>query len=71
MNQQQDSVLRFREVREIVGLSRSTIWRMVRARTFPAPIQLASASSVGWLRSEVLTWMRERAAQRRSKQPAT
>ena len=59
-----DQVLRWRQVRDVVGLSRSTLWRMSREGRFPQPVQLSSAASVGWLKSEVEAWVRERAAQR-------
>jgi prophage regulatory protein len=59
-----DRVLRWREVRDLVPLSRSTIWRMTRNGRFPRPVQLSSAASVGWLRSEIDDWVRERTALR-------
>ncbi len=40
-------MLRMREVMSRTGLSRTTIWRGVRAGTFPAPQQLGR-NSVGW-----------------------
>ena len=40
-------MLRFIDVIELTGLSRTTIWRRVRAGTFPAPKKLG-ANSVGW-----------------------
>lgn len=52
-------MLRFSDVIERTGLSRTTIWRKVRAGTFPAPVQLG-LNSVGWPESEVDTWVSER-----------
>jgi prophage regulatory protein len=61
----QDRILRDREVRERVGLSRATIWRKVRNGDFPAPVRLGP-QSVGWIEREVGDWIAERAAQRPS-----
>lgn len=55
-----EEVIRFNALRQIVSLSRSTIWRMERAGTFPARRQL-SGMSVGWLKSEVEKWVQSRA----------
>lgn len=54
-------ILRRRQVEDRVGLSCSTIYAAVAAGTFPKPIQL-SAQSVGWLESEIDSWLRERVA---------
>ena len=59
-------ILRLRDVIRVVGLSRPTVYRMVKAGTFPAQVQL-SAATVGWLRSEVEQWINER--QRRGSMP--
>ena len=40
-------MLRFRDVVERTGLSRTTLWRHIRAGTFPASMQLGR-NSVGW-----------------------
>ena len=40
-------MLRFPDVMMRVGLSRTTIWRRIRAGEFPAPISLGK-NSVGW-----------------------
>ena len=42
-----DPMLRFVDVIRLTGLSRTTIWRRVRAGTFPAPIALGE-NSCGW-----------------------
>lgn len=41
------------------GISRTTIWRLERAGEFP-PRRRIGANAVGWLRSEVVSWMRSR-----------
>ena len=52
-------ILRLPEVKEITGLSRSTIYLRMSEGTFPKHISLG-ARAVGWLKSEVNTWMEER-----------
>jgi prophage regulatory protein len=47
------------ELRQLIPLSRSTIWRLVRDGDFPAPIQI-SRGRVAWLESEVLEWLAAR-----------
>src|SRR5439155_10050959 len=54
-----DRILRPREVFVRVGLSRTTIWRLVRNGAFPAPRRL-SANAVGWRASEVDAWIASR-----------
>ena len=58
------AILRTAEVLEVVGLSRTTIWRRVQAGDFPAPIRLGPAGSraVGWRSEEVEEWVRSRPA---------
>ena len=58
------AILRTAEVLEVVGLSRTTIWRRVQAGDFPAPIRLGPAGSraVGWRSEEVEEWVRSRSA---------
>ena len=52
-------MLRFPEVRQRVGLSRSTTWRLIRKGEFPANIRL-TRSAVGWREDEVDAWLRNR-----------
>ncbi len=59
-------ILRLREVLSRTGLSRSTIYEIVGKGTFPKPINLAPRA-VGWLESEIDTWIAERIAASRSK----
>jgi prophage regulatory protein len=56
-------VLRLPEVMHRVGLSRSTIWRLVRRSEFPIPIPL-STNAQGWFEDEVSAWLTERASSR-------
>ena len=54
-----DHYFRARDVQARVGLSRTTIWRLVRVGQFPAPRRL-SANAIGWLASEVEAWIASR-----------
>jgi prophage regulatory protein len=49
-------LLRLRDVSRMVGLGRSSIYRLVSLGTFPAPKKLG-ARSVAWLQSEVESWI--------------
>ena len=51
-----DRILTFREVQKITGRSRSTIWRWEKAGLFPRRARVGP-NSVGWIASEVQTWM--------------
>jgi prophage regulatory protein len=50
------SLIRMPDVLRMVSLSRPTVYRMIKAGTFPAPVQL-SVSAVGWIRAEVEQWI--------------
>jgi prophage regulatory protein len=52
-----DRIIRKRELRQITGLSDTTIWRRIKAGKFP-PSRNLSSSAVGWLESEVMAWMK-------------
>ncbi len=54
-----DKMLRAPEVMAWTGLSRTTIWRRVRAGTFPAPTELG-ANSIGWPASVIAVWLENR-----------
>lgn len=56
-------LLRIREVLQLCGLSRATLYREIKLHAFPAPIKL-SARSVGWLQEDVAQWLEARIAQR-------
>lgn len=61
-------VIRLPAVKNTVGLSSATIYRLIKAGDFPPPIKLGRHAS-GWLLSAVQTWIRERAAQGRVGDP--
>lgn len=54
-----DRIIRAKEVQELTGLSRTTLWRFENKGEFPRRVSLG-ASTVGWKLSEVQNWIRER-----------
>jgi prophage regulatory protein len=54
-----DRFLRLPEVKDTVGLSRSTIYQHIEDGTFPKPISLG-ARAVGWLQSDIEKWVQNR-----------
>ncbi len=54
-----DKISRQKDVQDITGLSRSTIYRHVNAGTFPAPIQLTERL-IGWRNSTISEWVAAR-----------
>ncbi|MYM23098.1 AlpA family phage regulatory protein [Duganella sp. FT135W] len=56
-------LMRIREVLQLCGLSRATLYREIKLHAFPAPVKL-SARSVGWLQDDVVLWLQTRIAQR-------
>ena len=59
-----ESVLRLPNVKARTGLSRSLIYKLIKADQFPKQINLG-AQAVGWLSSEVDEWLQERIAESR------
>ncbi len=54
-----DCILRPREVIARTGLSRTTIWRRVRAGSFPPPLVLGE-NSIGWTAQSIEDWLESR-----------
>jgi len=54
-----------KEVHRALGVSSSTLWRMVARGDFPKPVEI-SPGRVGWLEGEVTTWIESRFASRKS-----
>lgn len=50
--------LRQRQVLAFVPISKSTLWRHVRARSFPSPVKL-SARVTAWRAEDVRRWISE------------
>ena len=47
--------LRVKDLSEILSMGQSTIWKMVRNKTFPDPQQITPRLTV-WTREQVLDW---------------
>jgi prophage regulatory protein len=58
-------ILRLPEVKRRTGLSRSTIYERIETGNFPLPIGLGGRS-VGWLESEIESWIAARVEVRRT-----
>lgn len=56
-------IIRKPELRKIIGLSDPTVWRLEKDGKFPKRLRLGG-NSCGWLESEILGWLAERAAAR-------
>lgn len=54
-----DQIIRPRNIPIITGLSRTTIWRLMKTNKFPQTVRL-SAGAVGWRMSEVQAWLESR-----------
>lgn len=52
-----ERIVSSKEVQELTGLSRTTIWRLERNGEFPARVQLSS-TRIGWRFTEVQEWIR-------------
>ena len=47
--------MRLPEVKLVTGLSKTTIYELIRAKTFPAPVRLGPRS-VAWVKAEIRDW---------------
>jgi prophage regulatory protein len=57
--------LRLPEVKTVTGLSKSSLYSLIRANSFPAPVRLGPRT-VAWVRIEVKEWAAERVFASRS-----
>jgi prophage regulatory protein len=51
--------IRPRQVLKMIGVSRTTLWRMVQAGTFPRPVRITERNR-GYLLEAVEAWMKAR-----------
>lgn len=56
-------ILRIAEVKGLVGLGKSTIYKWISQGQFPSPIQLGTYS-VGWREVDIEAWIESRASAR-------
>ena len=52
-------MIRFKQLQEMVPLSRMQIWRLEKMRQFPRHIQLTK-NCIAWNKAEVLAWLEAR-----------
>ena len=58
-----DRFLRRREVEELCGINRTTLYEMIKRNQFPKQVRL-NPGNVRWSLHEVQAWQRERLAAR-------
>lgn len=58
-------VLKLKQVLDITGLSRSTLYHYIQNQQFPSQIQLGP-KRVGWVEDEVIGWIKNRIENRDS-----
>lgn len=51
-----DFLLRRSEVEKIAGISRATIYRLMKAGKFPRPVSIGT-SAIRWKQSDVTAWL--------------
>ena len=56
--------IRFKELRKLIPLGRTTIWRMMREGRFPQSRRIGRAA-MAWVENEIDEWMKERAEMRK------
>ena len=56
-------ILRRKQIQDLTGLSRSSIYQRIADGEFPRSVPLGSRA-VGWIESEVAEWLRSRVAAR-------
>ncbi|API87537.1 helix-turn-helix transcriptional regulator [Francisella uliginis] len=54
-----NKILRLKQVVEMTGTSKTTIYRWINAGTFPKPINLSHVS-VGWLEADINDWIQSK-----------
>jgi prophage regulatory protein len=60
-----DKILRLNEVKTVTGLSRSSLYLMIKRGEFPKNIPLNNFRAVGWLESEIQGWIESRILSRK------
>lgn len=59
-------ILRLPVIKNVTGLSRSTIYLRISKNEFPAPISLGGRA-VGWLEEDIENWLAEKVKASRTK----
>ena len=57
-----EKILRIKDVAQVVGLGKTTIWQRIREDQFPRPVKLGGPDSraVGWRQGDIERWLSER-----------
>lgn len=58
--QRDDEIMRLPDVLRAVGLSRSTIYRLMERKAFPGSVPLTGERAIGWRRGDVRGWLADR-----------
>jgi prophage regulatory protein len=51
--------IRFKELKTMLPLGRTTIWRMMQEGRFPQSVKIGTMAAA-WLESDIMAWMQER-----------
>ncbi|MFA6280576.1 MAG: AlpA family transcriptional regulator [Bdellovibrionales bacterium] len=62
-------IIRLPKVKELTGLSRSSIYAMIKGRQFPRQVEI-STRSVGWIEGDVQSWIASRVNKANAKERA-
>lgn len=57
MEVKDDRILRFPQVIQKTGLSRSSVYGRIKSGEFPTPIPLGSGRAIGFLERDVAAWI--------------
>lgn len=55
------TILRCKDVQQCTGLPRSTIYKLIKKKSFPAPVRLTQRA-VGWQKTSVDEWISTRSS---------
>ncbi|MEX1221773.1 MAG: AlpA family transcriptional regulator [Idiomarina sp.] len=58
-------LIRLPQVKDMTGLGRSSVYKLMAENSFPKPVTLIGRASA-WVESEVIEWIEERVAERGS-----
>lgn len=67
-NKKRERMIRAPELLGWVGMSRTTIFRLVKAGSFPSPVRL-HGTSIAWRESDVDKWIATRPSVAEKKEP--
>lgn len=62
-----NQILRLASIKNLTGLSRSTIYQRIAEKRFPKPISLGGRA-VGWVHAEIDEWIEQQIETSRKKQ---